>query len=72
MKYNEFTRVLIGSVTKPDLESILRKNGFDQFKYHGNKLQVLVQIPESHLMVWILRNDSDRNSASMESPVYVH
>jgi len=46
MRYNEFTRILAESVTKPDLESILRKNGFDQFKYNGNKLQVLVQIPD--------------------------
>lgn len=46
MRYNEFSRILVESVTKPDLESILRKNGFDQFKYNGNKLQVLVQIPD--------------------------
>jgi hypothetical protein len=50
MRYNEFAIVLNESVTKsttkPEIESILRKNGFDDFKHNGNKLQVMVQIPE--------------------------
>jgi hypothetical protein len=33
-------------VSKNDIESVLRKNGFENFKVSGNKLQVLVQIPD--------------------------
>jgi hypothetical protein len=32
--------------SKNDIESVLRKNGFENFKVAGNKLQVLVQIPD--------------------------
>lgn len=46
MRYNEFSRVLVENVTKPELEEIFRQNGFTEFKYNGNKLQVLVQIPD--------------------------
>jgi hypothetical protein len=33
-------------VTKADLESALTKAGYTNFKYNGNKMQVLVQIPD--------------------------
>ena len=33
-------------VTKADLESALSKAGYTNFKYSGNKMQVLVQIPD--------------------------
>jgi hypothetical protein len=45
----------------------------EHFKQEGNQITVECHavinkkedIPESHLMVWLLRNDSDRNSAAM-------
>lgn len=46
MRYNEFSRILVEDASKSNLESILRKNGFTNFKYNGSKLQVLVQIPD--------------------------
>lgn len=46
MRYNEFAKILVENVTKPELEEIFRQNGFTEFKYNGNKLQVLVQIPD--------------------------
>jgi hypothetical protein len=33
-------------VTKSDLESVLSQAGYTNFKYNGNKMQVLVQIPD--------------------------
>ena len=52
MRYTEFTRVLveandqIKTVTKGDVEAVLRKAGYEQFKINGNKINVLVQIPD--------------------------
>lgn len=34
------------SLTKQDLESILKNNGYEDLKIQGNKISVLVQIPE--------------------------
>lgn len=34
------------SPSKNEIESVLRKNGYENFKIAGNKLQVLVQIPD--------------------------
>lgn len=47
MKFREFSRPLVEStITKPDVESILRKNGYENLKVTGNKIHVLVQIPD--------------------------
>jgi hypothetical protein len=52
MRYTEFTRTLveavdqIKTVTKHDVEQTLRKAGYEQFKINGNKINVLVQIPD--------------------------
>ena len=60
MRYNEFARTLVEraaqpipgkvdtqpqSVTKAQVEQILRKNGYEDLKPNGNKINVLVQIP---------------------------
>lgn len=36
----------LDTITKPKLESVLTKAGYTDFKYNGNKMQVLVQIPD--------------------------
>ena len=52
MRYTEFARYLaeavdqIKTVTKADVEAVLRKAGYEQFKINGNKINVLVQIPD--------------------------
>lgn len=46
MKLFEFAKPLVESVTKSDVESILRTGGYEQFKINGNKINVLVQIPD--------------------------
>lgn len=52
MRYTEFTRTLveavdqIKAVTKHDVEQTLRKAGYEDFKINGNKINVLVQIPD--------------------------
>jgi hypothetical protein len=52
MRYTEFAKVLaeavdqIKVVTKHDVEQTLRKAGYEQFKINGNKINVLVQIPD--------------------------
>jgi hypothetical protein len=52
MRYIEFTRTLVEAVdqlktvTKHDVEQTLRKAGYEQFKINGNKINVLVQIPD--------------------------
>ena len=60
MRYNEFAITLAERaaqptagkvdiqpqpVTKGQVEQILRKNGYEDFKINGNKINVLVQIP---------------------------
>lgn len=60
MRHYEFTRTLVEAaarpkagnvdiqptpVTKQQVEQILRKNGYEDFKFAGNKINVLVQIP---------------------------
>ena len=52
MRYTEFTRTLVEAVdqlktvTKHDVEQTLRKAGYEDFKINGNKINVLVQIPD--------------------------
>jgi hypothetical protein len=59
MRYTEFTRTLVEakapkvvnapeavSVTKAEVEQILRKNGYEDLKPNGNTLAVLAQIPD--------------------------
>ena len=52
MRYTEFSSTLVEAidqnkpVTKADVEATLRKNGYEQFKINGNKINVLVQIPD--------------------------
>lgn len=46
MKLFEFARPLVESVSKSDVESVLRTGGYEQFKINGNKINVLVQIPD--------------------------
>lgn len=59
MRYNEFARTLVeatapkvvdapeaGPVTKAQIEQVLRKNGYNDFKPNGNTLAVLAQIPD--------------------------
>lgn len=61
MRHYEFTRVLAERaaqpvagkvdvvpqpVTKGQVEQVLRKNGYEDFKINGNKINVLVQIPD--------------------------
>jgi hypothetical protein len=52
MRYTEFTRTLVEAddqlktVTKHDVEQTLRKAGYEDIKPKGNKLNILVQIPD--------------------------
>lgn len=61
MRYNEFATLLVERaaqpqpgkvdvqpqpVTKGQVEQVLRANGYEDFKYNGNKINVLVQIPD--------------------------
>ena len=46
MKLFEFSTTLVESVTKQDVESVLRAGGYEDFKMNGNKINVLVQIPD--------------------------
>jgi hypothetical protein len=52
MRYTEFTRTLVEAVdqlktvTKHDVEQTLRKAGYEDFKINGNKINILVQIPD--------------------------
>jgi hypothetical protein len=52
MRYTEFTRTLVEAddqlktVTKHDVEQTLRRAGYEDFKINGNKINVLVQIPD--------------------------
>jgi hypothetical protein len=59
MRYTEFTRTLVEakapkvvnapeavSVTKADVEQVLRQNGYEDLKPNGNTLAVLAQIPD--------------------------
>lgn len=60
MRHYEFTRTLVEAaarpkpgnvdvqptpVTKQQVEQVLRQNGYEDFKFAGNKINVLVQIP---------------------------
>ena len=58
MRYYEFTTLLEKAatpnvapdiapqpITKQQVESVLRANGYEDFKINGNKINVLVQIP---------------------------
>jgi hypothetical protein len=46
MRYNEFSTPLVESVTKQEVESALKAAGYEKIKHSGNKLNVLVQIPD--------------------------
>ena len=46
MRYNEFSTRLVESVTKQEVESALKTAGYEELKHSGNKLNVLVQIPD--------------------------
>lgn len=46
MRYHQFATVLAESVTKQDVEQALKKAGYEQIKHNGNKLNILVQIPD--------------------------
>lgn len=46
MRYNEFSTVLVESVTKQNVEAALKAAGYEEIKHSGNKLNVLVQIPD--------------------------
>jgi len=55
MRYHEITTLLEKAatpdvvpqlVTKQQVEAVLRKNGYEDFKINGNKINVLVQIPD--------------------------
>lgn len=54
MRYYEFARTLVENVdqnssktlTKNDVESVLRAAGYEDFKINGNKINVIVQIPD--------------------------
>jgi hypothetical protein len=59
MRYNEFARTLVeatapkvvdapeaGPVTKAQIEQVLRKAGYEDFKVNGNDLAVVTQIPD--------------------------
>lgn len=46
MNLFELTRPLVENLTKTDVEDVLRKNGYEHFKINGNKINVLVQIPD--------------------------
>lgn len=46
MRYNEFASYLAESTTKAEIEQKLRQFGFENFKINGNKINVLVQIPD--------------------------
>lgn len=46
MRYNEFSTRLVESVTRMDVESALKTAGYSELKVNGNKLNVLVQIPD--------------------------
>jgi hypothetical protein len=43
---NIIERASNDTVTKPELEAVLSAAGYKEFKYNGNKMQVLVQIPD--------------------------
>lgn len=45
MRYNEFSTIMAEDASKVNIEAVLRKHGYEKFKYNGSKLQVLVQIP---------------------------
>lgn len=46
MRLFEFANDSVKQITKPEVESILRKAGYENLKWDGNKLRVLVQIPD--------------------------
>lgn len=46
MRYHQFSRFLAESVTKPEVEKALRDAGYEELKVNGNKINVLVQIPD--------------------------
>ena len=46
MRYNEFSRHLVESADKPRIETLLRQMGYEDLKVNGNKINVLVQIPD--------------------------
>jgi len=54
MRYYEFARTLVENVdqnpakplTKAEVESVLRAAGYEDFKINGNKINVIVQIPD--------------------------
>lgn len=54
MRYYEFARTLVENVDKPstkpltkhEVESVLRDAGYEDFKISGNKINVIVQIPD--------------------------
>lgn len=46
MRLFELTTNSVKQITKPEVESVLRKAGYENLKWDGNKLRVLVQIPD--------------------------
>lgn len=69
----EAMNAIFGSDLNPRGGVVIQTFKPEHFKQEGNNVTVeahavianKADIPESHLMVWILRNDSDRNSASL-------
>lgn len=69
----EAMNAIFGSDLNPKGGVVIQTFKPEHFKQEGNNITVEAHavisskedIPESHLMVWILRNDSDRNSASL-------
>jgi hypothetical protein len=69
----ESLNAIFGSDLNPRGGVVIQTFKPEHFRQEGNEVTVEAHaviakksdIPESHLMVWILRNDSDRNSASL-------
>lgn len=64
---------IFGSDLNPEGGIVIQDFGPDHFVQKGNNvtvkchavIQSVEDIPESHMMVWLIRNDSNRNSASL-------